>query len=105
MKRFVLMLFSVAALSARPCGSGLSVPTDSVISFSYDARNMTILLDGREVPYYFVFDTISGNRKPDYVQVGGSVDKKESIKKYGEKYRMGILIYQTRDDNENARNE
>lgn len=65
------MLFSVAALSARPCGSGLSVPTDSVISFSYDARNMTILLDGREVPYYFVFDTISGNRKPDYVQVGG----------------------------------
>lgn len=35
----------------------------------------------------------------------GSVDKKESIKKYGEKYRMGILIYQTRDDNENARNE
>lgn len=62
MKRFVLMLFSVAALSARPCESGLSVPTDSVISFSYDARNMTILLDGREVPYYFVFDTISGNR-------------------------------------------
>lgn len=105
MKRFVLMLVSVAALSARPCGSGLSVPTDSVISFSYDARNMTILLDGREVPYYFVFDTISGNRKPDYVQVGGSVDKKESIKKYGEKYRMGILIFKTRDNDENVRNK
>ena len=39
------------------------------------------------------------------MQVGGSVDKKESIKKYGEKYRMGILIFKTRDNDENVRNK
>ena len=58
MKRFVLMLFSVAALSARPCGSGLSVPTDSVISFSYDARNMTILFRWQGGAFIILFLTL-----------------------------------------------
>lgn len=105
MKRLVLILFVLTGTFVMLCGNRSVVHKEYNVSFSYDLSKMTIILDGKEVPYYVVYDSVSGNIRPDFVKNGGSGNKKKSIKECGEKYREGILIFKTRNRDENVRNK
>ena len=71
----------------------------------YHVKNMTILLDNEPVDYTVVFDTVSGYKRPEYIQVGGSTDSFNAIKMYGERYRKGILIYRKAETTGGTGNE
>ena len=62
-------------------------------SFSYDVRDMTILVNDTLVDYSVVFDPETGTRRGGYTMVRGALSHYEAIKLFGEKYRKGILIY------------
>lgn len=61
--------------------------------FSYDVRDMTILVNDTLVDYSVVFDPETGTRRGGYTMVRGALSHYEAIKLFGEKYRKGILIY------------
>lgn len=64
------------------------------IDLSFDARKMTIIVDGENVPWYVVFDSVTWQLKDEYQPIGGSANKAEAIKRFGEKYRKGVKFYQ-----------
>lgn len=68
------------------------------LSFSYDVRDMTILVNDTAVSYSVVFDPETGMRKSEYVMIRGTFSHFESIKFFGEKFRKGILIYQKKGE-------
>lgn len=72
------------------------------LSFSYDVRDMTILINDTVVSYSVVFDLETGMRKSEYVMVRGALSHFEAIKFFGEKYRKGILIYQKKGEHKNG---
>ena len=68
-------------------------PEIDSLSFSYDVRDMTILVNDTLVDYSVVFDPETGTRRGGYTMVRGALSHYEAIKLFGEKYRKGILIY------------
>lgn len=71
------------------------------LSFFYDVREMTILMNDTAVCYSIVFDPETGMRKSEYSMVRGAFSHFESVKLFGEKYRKGILIYQKKGGGKN----
>lgn len=72
------------------------------LSFSYDVREMIILVNDTAVCYSVVFDLETGMRKSEYSMVRGAFSHFESVKLFGEKYREGILIYQKKGESRNG---
>lgn len=73
------------------------------LSFSYDVREMTILLNDTAVNYSIVFDPETGMIKSGYKMLRGALSHYEAIKFFGEKYRKGILIYEKIEENDDAK--
>lgn len=73
------------------------------LSFSYDVREMTILLNDTAVNYSVVFDPETGMIKSGYKMLRGALSHYEAIKFFGEKYRKGILIYEKMEENSDAK--
>ena len=63
------------------------------LSFTYDPKILTILVDDKIVHYSVVFNIEKEITNPRYRLVGGSMNPFDAIKRYGEKYRKGILAY------------
>ena len=61
------------------------------LSFSYDVRDMTILVNDTLVDYSVVFDPETGTRRGGYTMVRGALSHYEAIKLFGEKY--SCLLY------------
>lgn len=66
---------------------------DSLDCFTYDVRRMTLLLKDKQIDYSVVFDTVTQRLKNEYIQVHGTYDYYTAIKRYGEKYRKGLFVY------------
>ncbi len=73
------------------------------LSFSYDVRRMTILLNDTVVHYSVIFDTETGLRKQGFVRIGEALSSPEAIKYYGERYCKGILIYRREGELKNGK--
>jgi len=71
------------------------------LSFSYDVRNMTILLNDTVVHYSVIFDTTTNLRKQGFVCISEALSSSAAVMHYGEKYRNGILIYRREKDLQN----
>lgn len=77
-----------------------TVVTDSLAPYRYHVRQMAFFLDGQPVHYTVIFDTVTDSPRAQYRQVDGTVWPFDAIKYYGEKYRKGLLIYESEDTNE-----
>lgn len=101
MKQILIILFfgaltgclSVHASSLQQKQDSTVVKIDSLAGYSYNVKDMTILLDEKPVHYTVIFDTVTNRRRARFQQIHGSTDPYMAIKYYGEKYRKGILTY------------
>ncbi|MDE6822399.1 MAG: hypothetical protein K2P55_12070 [Bacteroides acidifaciens] len=73
------------------------------LSFSYDIRHMTILLNDTVVHYSVIFDTKTHLWKQGFVCIGEALSSPEAVKYYGERYCKGILIYRREEDLKNGK--
>lgn len=69
------------------------VVTDSLDWYRYHVSQMTLLLEEKPVHYTVIFDTTTNRLKPQYQQIGGAILPYDAIRKFGEKYRTGVLFY------------
>lgn len=70
------------------------------LAFNYDIKKMTVILNGKLVPYSVIFQ----EHKPvdnKYKFMHGAMDPIGAIKRYGEKYRNGLLVYKEKSEKSN----
>ena len=101
---FSFILIGMASVHAQNKKADTETNKDTLF-VPYHVKNMTILLDNKLVDYTVVFDTVSGYKRPEYIQVGGSMDSFNAIKMFGERYRKGILIYRKAETTGGTGNE
>lgn len=71
------------------------------LSFIYDVKKILILLDGEPVHYSVIFQE-GKNIEKRYKFMQGAMDPIDAIRRYGERYRYGLLMYK---DEKNERNK
>lgn len=75
-----------------------NLPDKDSVDLSFDVREMAVIVDGETVPWYVVFDSVTWQLKDEYQPTGGSANKAEAIKRFGEKYRKGVKFYQKKKE-------
>lgn len=91
------MILSGMAFSQKAANKS-TLKIDS-LSFSYDVRSMTILMNDTPVHYSVVFNPETGMLRNKYIMIRGTLSRYEAIKLFGEKYRKGILFYRKKGEN------
>lgn len=106
MKTILIFFFSI--VFAFDVMSKIVIPyekNDSIITvvdslaFNYDVKKMAIILNGICVHYSVIFKEDEPVDKR-YKFLNGAMKPFDAIKRYGEKYRNGILIYKKEESNE-----
>lgn len=62
------------------------------LAFNYDIKKMTVILNGKHVHYSVILKEDKTVDKK-YKFLNGAMEPLDAIKRYGERYRNGILIY------------
>lgn len=87
--------------SSKEKNDTLTVGIDSLDCHDYNIRNITLLVEDKQVDYTIVFDSITQQKKTEFTQMHGELIPFNAIKHYGEKYRKGLLVYKKESENEN----
>lgn len=101
MKLIVLITFLGIVIHSLPAYSSsltekqdtVVVVTDSLDWYRYHISHVTLLLEENPVHHTVIFDSVTNYPKLQYQQIGGAILPYDAIRKFGEKYRKGVLIY------------
>lgn len=93
----VLLQLCISSIAFSQKQANDSITKTDSLSFFYDVRKMTIIVNDTSVQCSVVFDLEKGFIRKEYRYMSGALSTFKAIKRFGEKYRNGILIYRKED--------